>query len=354
MKYFFDTEFIERGPDRPILFLSIGIIAEDGRELYLEHPSARDMVNNDHVEFGDRWLIDNVRPHLQGGVGSGINPFYRRDTAAEIIAFCNPETYGTPEFWAYFADYDWVVLCQRFGRMIDLPKGWPMWCRDLKQLMADRGVKRDELPAAVEPEHHALSDARWTKRAYESVMARSSGEYEMSEPRISFSADWIEKNIPIIAETLRRAARNDRLDAFVRAANSTSSERIRDGVLPMPVILALFYEDIQEAFVGESAHEGPILLAIKNECVKAERDARFVEMVREALTRCRYASFETRYHDFMFAVEDALTVYAQSGEPGVVELATAALRLRVVQSLARRTRGVDPIRGEIVSEGSFR
>lgn len=32
------------------------------------------------------------------------------------------------------ADYDWVVLCQLYGTMMDLPKGWPMYCRDVKQL----------------------------------------------------------------------------------------------------------------------------------------------------------------------------------------------------------------------------
>lgn len=165
MKYFFDTEFIERGPAHPIRFLSIGIIADDGREFYHEHPFARLMVNEDHVQFGDRWLIDNVRPYLFDGAS---NPYAGRDLAAELVEFCSPEKYGKPEFWAYFADYDWVVLCQRFGRMIDLPKGWPMWCSDLKQLMADRGITREELPSmtACGPEHFALNDAKWAKLAY--------------------------------------------------------------------------------------------------------------------------------------------------------------------------------------------
>lgn len=44
-----------------------------------------------------------------------------------------------PQFYGYFADYDWVALCWLFGKMIDLPKGFPWYCYDLKQEM-DRKV----------------------------------------------------------------------------------------------------------------------------------------------------------------------------------------------------------------------
>ena len=38
-----------------------------------------------------------------------------------------------PELWAWCGAYDHVALCQLWGRMIDLPKGVPMWTNDLKQ-----------------------------------------------------------------------------------------------------------------------------------------------------------------------------------------------------------------------------
>ena len=38
-----------------------------------------------------------------------------------------------PKFYAYYADYDWVAFSWLFGKMIDLPKGFPMYCIDLKQ-----------------------------------------------------------------------------------------------------------------------------------------------------------------------------------------------------------------------------
>ena len=173
MKYFFDTEFIEDG--KTIDLLSIGIVAEDGRELYAEV----DQSDVDH-EKADEWVKTNVIAHLwhkqkdktefngwtrDGGIGGLL---YRRDLAPTIRRFCNPEQYDKPEFWAYYADYDWVVLCQLFGRMIDLPKGWPMYCRDVKQLCDSLGNRK--LPEQTSKEHHALADARWTKQAYEFLL----------------------------------------------------------------------------------------------------------------------------------------------------------------------------------------
>jgi hypothetical protein len=67
--------------------------------------------------------------------------------------------------WAYYGDYDWVVLCQLFGTMMDLPEGWPMFAMDVKQLCVSLGDPR--LPEQTSAEHHALSDARWTREAWD-------------------------------------------------------------------------------------------------------------------------------------------------------------------------------------------
>lgn len=162
MKYFIDTEFEEIGGHTPITLISIGIVAEDGRELYLE---------NDEVvtsRLGE-WLQKHVVPHLRGGP-------YRKNTfeiAEEIKAFIPPKlsdedkTYCPPEFWGYFADYDWVVFCQLFGRMIDLPRGYPQFCYDLMQLSRHLGVPRHTFPKQEGFEHNALEDARWNKQLYD-------------------------------------------------------------------------------------------------------------------------------------------------------------------------------------------
>lgn len=168
MKYWFDTEFIEDG--KTIDLISIGMVAEDGRELYAEAIEA-------DLSKASEWVKENVIAHLwsrqadkrdantwrrDGGVG-GLLP--RRHIASDIQAFCDPATYGKPEIWAYFADYDWVVLCQLFGTMMELPKGWPMYCRDIKQWCDLLG--NPKLPEQGKGEHHALADARWNRTAWE-------------------------------------------------------------------------------------------------------------------------------------------------------------------------------------------
>lgn len=157
MRYWLDTEFIEDG--KTIQLLSIGIVAEDGRELYLETQAA-----HDYKAFGtcqNEWVKENVIPHL-GQTDFGCT---REDIRANLLAFCDPDQHGKPEFWGYYADYDWVVLCQLFGTMMDLPKGWPMFCMDIKQwaVMLDN----PKLPEQSTTEHHALADARWNKEAWD-------------------------------------------------------------------------------------------------------------------------------------------------------------------------------------------
>lgn len=150
MKYFLDTEFIEDG--KTIDLVSIGIVAEDGRELYMVSTEA-------DFRKADPWVRVNVLSKLPRFYE---DKWYDRGVIRDsVLQFCDP----TPEFWAYFADYDWVALCQLFGKMIDLPSGWPMYCRDLKQEMDRLGIKRSELPAQVD-EHDALADARWVREAY--------------------------------------------------------------------------------------------------------------------------------------------------------------------------------------------
>jgi hypothetical protein len=145
MKIWFDTEFQEDG--KTIELISIGMINEKGQTLYLENAEY-------DINRADDWLKANVIPHLYRTPNT---LFTRKEIAEKILKFAGPE----PEFWAYYADYDWVVLCQLYGRMIDLPRHWPKYCRDLKQLACNV-----PLPKQVSTEHHALADAIWNKDAY--------------------------------------------------------------------------------------------------------------------------------------------------------------------------------------------
>ena len=150
MRYWLDTEFMEDG--RLIEPLSIGIVSEDGREYYAEfhHDPKRANI----------WVADNVLPLLKGR--GHLKPVTQ--IREELTNFTDSIKHGRPEFWAYYADYDWVLLCQLFGRMVDLPEGWPRYCRDVKQLCDSLG--NPMLPPDPQEEHNALADARWTRDAW--------------------------------------------------------------------------------------------------------------------------------------------------------------------------------------------
>ena len=180
-KFFIDTEFIESGPNRPIELLSIGIVAEDGRTFYAVDEGA--VLANVNA-----WVQENVLPHLGG-------PRLPRDeirlAIKQFIGDCKPE------FWGYYADYDWVVFCQIFGAMIDLPKGWPMYCRDIKQLCDSLG--NPKLPKQSSLEHNALNDARWNKIAYEFLAAQTSPappQNWIDEAAKEIAGGWVQTYAP--------------------------------------------------------------------------------------------------------------------------------------------------------------
>jgi len=129
---------------------SIGIVADDGRELYLE---SADFVD----ETCNQWVQENVLPKL----GDRKDRLHVASIAQRIIGFVG---HDHPEFWGYYCDYDWVVLCQLFGTMMDLPNGWPMYCNDLCQ-----AIGRSIVLPVQHDEHHALADARWIREAYRMI-----------------------------------------------------------------------------------------------------------------------------------------------------------------------------------------
>lgn len=199
MKIFLDTEFYEHGNRNhgyiTVELISLGAVREDGAEFYAEN-SEFDWNNVPE----DHWLQDNVKPHLlspqedrvgwdelkQKGIRCGVDfpqiiaagfrefaigkkpRIENADlTAPEPCTECGQSySYEEPEFWGYFCDYDWVVLCGLYGRMNDLPPEFPMYCRDLKQEMDRIDVSGMNLPDQPENQHHALADARWIRDAY--------------------------------------------------------------------------------------------------------------------------------------------------------------------------------------------
>ncbi len=166
MRYYLDTEFIEDG--RTIDLISIGIVSEDGRELYFQNAEC-------DFDLATDWVKVNVLPHLEGDwkTKTGSDRWKTRQAIAISITRwlgwlpgeIHFEEGWKPEFWGYYADYDWVVFCQLWGTMMQLPSGFPMYCRDIKQWCDQLG--NPPLPEQGEGEHHALNDARWNKQAWD-------------------------------------------------------------------------------------------------------------------------------------------------------------------------------------------
>jgi hypothetical protein len=234
MKYFIDTEFREE--PGTIDLISIGIVSEDGRKYYAiskdfnvkkawnswqTRTGQGDMNNKFPKEY---WLRDNVLKPIFKELCDEfmdliINFSYRnfkklielygksnKQIAEEIKMFVYNNDHPDPavcshltnksindgiEFYGYYADYDWVVFCWLFGKMIDLPKGFPMYCKDLKQMLDEKPIKHkvevskmenDKYIAGSDPyylewkdhvdypkqsnEHNALADAEWNLKLY--------------------------------------------------------------------------------------------------------------------------------------------------------------------------------------------
>lgn len=174
MKYFLDTEFIESSERKTIDLISIGIIAEDGREYYA-------ISKEFDASTASEWVVENVlnklppRPETLNSTEVSLRQRYeskawksRKKIKQELLDFIVSDK-NEIEFWAGWADYDWVVFCWIFGRMIDLPDGYPFYCNDVIQWMNQLGLKREFLPSKPKDAHNALADAKWVKQAYDTL-----------------------------------------------------------------------------------------------------------------------------------------------------------------------------------------
>ena len=251
MRYFVDCEFCEGkqaktllgfkyGETKPTIdLISIGLVAEDGRELYLiskdfnlkeawnrwQPREQTSFEKQNNFEGREYWLRNNVLKPIWEELqykeyretsndikkdyfkildelpeaerkyfyvknmldfGNGVfcySDFKRlinkygktnKQIAEEIEDFVNgigldiSIGYGDKEFYGYFSDYDWVVFCQLYGTMNELPKGFPMFCFDIQQQIEEYKINKDLLLKEV-PQincHNALQDAHWNFNAY--------------------------------------------------------------------------------------------------------------------------------------------------------------------------------------------
>ncbi len=170
MKYFIDTEFIEK--PNTIELISIGVVAEDGREYYAVNTECNCTNADDWVKenvLGKMPEYNKVYNDLRSQNHKGSDYAGKKtiaDIKKELLHFCgqNNNAIEQCEFYGYYADYDWVIFCWIFGKMIDLPKGFPMYCKDLKQMYDER---KPTIPKPQqENEHNPLADAKWNYELY--------------------------------------------------------------------------------------------------------------------------------------------------------------------------------------------
>lgn len=148
MKFWIDTEFHDHG--NAIELISIGVVAEDGREYYA--------VNSEYDRSrAHAWLQANVLIHLPPLASKECRT--RRRIKTDLERFFG-DAGGIPEFWADCGEYDWIVLRQLWGELTAWPAGWPFLAMDIEQWRLQLGAPR--FPPSQSSTHHALEDARHT------------------------------------------------------------------------------------------------------------------------------------------------------------------------------------------------
>lgn len=186
MRVWYDTEFLEDG--KTIELISIGMVAEDGREYYAVNSDAP----WDRIKSHD-WLIRNVltslpmteRPSLDAYVKHPPNVHPR--PLISLVAIDTADSRVRPhwvianevrdfltatddlELWAWYGAYDHVALAQLWGPMISRPEAVPMWTNDLRQEVHRLG--NPQMPEQPSGLHNALADARHLRAMHEHLGA---------------------------------------------------------------------------------------------------------------------------------------------------------------------------------------
>jgi 3' exoribonuclease, RNase T-like len=137
MKFALDCEFIDTPTASECI--SLALVAADGRELYVE------------FEYPEAEITPWLAKHVVLMLGSDKVSF--KQAAAMIREFVGGSRFDQPEFWAYYAAYDWYWFSRVFGGFMEFPDFYPMLCRDLANF-------QQGLPNIAGPEHFALNDAR--------------------------------------------------------------------------------------------------------------------------------------------------------------------------------------------------
>jgi len=156
VRFFYDCEFSRTAPD--VELLSLGVIAEDGRELYA-------VSNEVDLDAAHPWVRRHVLPLLPPP--SDAAWMSRTSMRDELLTFLRPE----PVLWAWMGAYDHVALCQLWGSMTELPRQLPRMTLDVRQLWESLG--EPALPTQPGGRHRAIDDARHVRTQWQSLAERA-------------------------------------------------------------------------------------------------------------------------------------------------------------------------------------
>jgi len=184
-KIFFDLEF--SGLHKLTTAVSIGLVAEDGREFYAE------FTDYDEHQI-DEWLHKNIMSKL---ILNGYSFEQHYDPEAETVhvkgdtelikntltEWLEPYKEDGIEMWGDCLAYDWVLFIGIFGNAFDIPSHiyyLPMdICTALKLCGEDPDINReeyaygkDDLEGAEKDKHNALADARTQMEVYKKLFAK--------------------------------------------------------------------------------------------------------------------------------------------------------------------------------------
>jgi hypothetical protein len=181
MKIFIDTEFT--GLRKDTTLISLGIVYEDGSELYAEF-----------TDYNESQLEDFHREHIMDKLSLGdmdVNSIRFDDKMCKKYIRGDKEFVGREiDFWHQYImkdydnekihvwsdclAYDWVLFCDMFGGALSLPKNILYIPFDICTLFLMKNIDPDIsregfVDEEAENKHNALHDARVIKKCYEKL-----------------------------------------------------------------------------------------------------------------------------------------------------------------------------------------
>lgn len=174
---------------KDINYHEVNFTYDDFKRLLKKYGKTNKQIAKEVYDFVNPDLGFHVTAYSNSELKKGgklYNYFNEHNVASDGNYF-----FSQPKLYGYYSAYDHVALCWLFGKMIDLPKGFPMYTRDLKQMIDLEGEKsklnsKERLSEMgfdnyhdflkTHPgypkqsnEHNALDDAKWNKKLYDFI-----------------------------------------------------------------------------------------------------------------------------------------------------------------------------------------